>query len=414
LNEALGVILSSSDLYSRTRYWLSRNWGIRGRWVRVIAMGKAALPMAKAVVDVIGDEVSTGIVVVPRGYPLSPVGGLRVIESTHPLPSETSVRAGLEIMELARDAAKDDVVLFLISGGASSLVEVPQDDLSLEEITEVNRLLLRSGATIGEINTVRKHLSRIKGGRLGALTGGSVALSLIASDVPGDDPGTIASGPTVTDTTTCGDAIAVLKRRGLWGYVPPRVRRHLEDCREDGPRLSRVVNHVIARNMDVLLDLRYWAMDKGLEAIILTSRVVGEAREVGRFLASVALESLRSGMPLRRGFILTGGEPTVTVVGDGKGGRTTEICSGFALEARGSGGLYLMSIATDGVDGNMDAAGCMVKGDTVDLAEDLGIDVAHELARNNTHVIYERTGTLIRTGWTGSNLGIVTVVLTGI
>ena len=422
LNDILGLILKSSDLYLR----VSKAISVVGSRVRVmghevdnfyvIAIGKGSVSMARAIEDVAYDKIIDGIAVVPRGMPGN-LRKIRILESTHPLPTEASVNAGLKILDLIGNVRSGDYVLFLISGGGSALVEVPMKGLSLEDIREVNDLLLKSGATIQEINTVRKHLSMTKGGKLAreVIRRGGRVITLIASDVPGDDPATVASGPTVPDPTTYKDAITILRNRDLWDRVPSAVRNVLEQglnglIEETPKELSNTWNYVIASNMDVLTDLSNYIRSLGMESLILTSRMDGEAREIGRYLASIALEARFRGVPIRRGFILSGGEPTVTVVGDGRGGRTTEMCMGFALSVRGVDGVSIISVATDGIDGNMDAAGCVADGHLIDEAVKLGIDPISELRNNNTAVIFERTNTIIRTGWTGSNLNIVTAV----
>ncbi|GAB6944752.1 glycerate kinase type-2 family protein [Vulcanisaeta sp. JCM 14467] len=422
LSDILGLILKSSDLYLRVSKAISVVDGkvrVMGHEVDnfyVIAIGKGSIGMARAIEDVAYDKIIDGIAVVPKGTPGN-LRKIRIIESTHPLPTEASVNAGLKILDLISDVRSGDYVLFLISGGGSALVEVPMKGLSLEDIREVNDLLLRSGATIQEINTVRKHLSITKGGRLAreVIRRGGRVITLIASDVPGDDPATVASGPTVPDPTTYKDAITILRNRGLWDRVPSAVRNVLEQglnglIEETPKELINTWNYVIASNMDVLTDLANYVKSLGMESLILTSRMDGEAREVGRYLASIALEAKFRGVPIRRGFILSGGEPTVTVVGNGRGGRTTEMCAGFALSVRGVEGVSMISVATDGIDGNMDAAGCVADGHLIDEAVKFGIDSISELRNNNTAVIFEKTNTIIRTGWTGSNLNIVTAV----
>ncbi|ADN51177.1 glycerate kinase type-2 family protein [Vulcanisaeta distributa] len=422
LSDILGLILKSSDLYLRTSRAISVDNGkvrIMGHEINnfyVIAIGKGSIGMAKAIEDAAYDKIIDGIAVVPRGTPGN-LRKIRILESTHPLPTEASINAGLKILDLISNVRSGDYVLFLISGGGSALVEVPIRGLSLEDIREVNNLLLRSGATIHEINTVRKHLSMTKGGRLAreVVKRGGKVITLIASDVPGDDPATVASGPTVPDPTTYRDAIAILRNRGLWDKVPGTVRDTLEQglkgvIEETPKELTNTWNYVIASNMDVLTDLANYAKSLGMESLILTSRMDGEAREVGRYLASIALEARFRGVPIRRGLILSGGEPTVTVVGNGRGGRTTEMCTGFALSVRGVDGVSMISIATDGIDGNIDAAGCVADGHLIEEAMKLGIDPIGELRNNNTAIIFEKTNTIIRTGWTGSNLNIVTVI----
>jgi glycerate 2-kinase len=423
LNELAGVILRASNLYDRLAKVVEAKGGVvkilnhELRRFYVIALGKGSISMAKAVEDRAGDYIIDGVAVVPKGTP-GRLGIIRVIESTHPLPTESSVEAGLAILDLLSRVKPGDHVLFLVSGGGSALVEVPMEGLTIDDITRVNELLLRSGATIQEINIVRKHLSKTKGGRLAlevTRRGGSV-ISLIASDVPGDDPATVASGPTVSDPSTYGDAIRILKDKGVWDRVPTRVREILESgtkglLPETPKELSNTWNYVIASNMDVLTEVSQYVKSLGMDSLILTSRMEGEAREVGKYLASIALEARFRGVPIRGGVILSGGEPTVTVVGNGRGGRTTELCTGFALSVRDVDSVSMLSIATDGIDGNMDAAGCAADGSTISNAAKLGIDVIGELRNNNTAVIFERLGSLIKTGWTGSNLNIVTAVL---
>jgi glycerate 2-kinase len=413
--ELISHILEEADLYRKTRQWL-RGSTLNGR-VHVVAIGKGAISMAAAAEDELGPNIVSGVAVVPRGTP----GRLRmipIIESTHPLPSEASLEAAHRILSLLEKISEGDVVLFLISGGGSALVELPVEGVSLDDLRRLNDLMIRSGATINEINAVRKHISMVKGGQLGRLVmrrGGRV-VSLLASDVPGDDPATIASGPTVPDPTTYGDAIASLRRNGVWDAAPPSVKRVLEEgergLREETPKeLGGAITVVVASNMDVLRGVAEWLEKRGHPSLILTSRMEGEAREVGRFLASIALDSIGRGVPLRRGIILVGGEPTVTVVGNGVGGRTTEMCTGFALSVRGVNGVGLLALATDGLDGNMGAAGCIADGNTINEARARGIDAAEELRRNNTAAIYEATGSLIRTGLTGSNLNIVAAII---
>ncbi|GGI83952.1 glycerate kinase [Vulcanisaeta souniana JCM 11219] len=422
MSDLLGVILKFSDLYLRASRAISINNGkvrIMDHEVDdfyVIAIGKGSIGMARAIEDMAYDKIIDGIAVVPKGTPGN-LRKIRILESTHPLPTEASINAGMKILDLVSNVGSGDYVLFLISGGGSALVEVPIKGLSLEDIEKVNNLLLRSGATIHEINTVRKHLSMTKGGRLAreVVRRGGKVITLIASDVPGDDPATVASGPTVPDPTTYGDAIAILRNRGLWDKVPSAVKDTLEQglkglIEETPKELTNTWSYVIASNMDVLTDIANYTRSLGMESLILTSRMDGEAREVGRYLASIALEARFRGVPIRRGLILSGGEPTVTVVGNGRGGRTTEMCTGFALSVRGIDGISMLSVATDGIDGNMDAAGCVADGRLIEDAMKSGIDPIGELRSNNTAVIFERTNTIIRTGWTGSNLNIVTVI----
>ncbi|MCX8196306.1 MAG: glycerate kinase [Acidilobaceae archaeon] len=391
----------------------------RGRGI-VIAMGKGSVQMARGLLE--SFEAEGGVVVTGKGAGQR-VGGLELIESSHPLPDESSLRAGEAVVEWARGARGSSLVV-LVSGGASALVEKPLEPLTIEDLRETTRHLLASGATIQEINAVRKHLSATKGGRLAALAYPAPVAGLYASDVPGDNMDTIGSGPTVGDPTTFKDAEAVLERYGLTRLLPEAVVRFIREgaagLREETPKpgspeLSRTSNELVASNMDVLRGLEGRLRGRGFNAIILTSRLEGEAREVGRALASVTLEAMNRGVPVASpGAILAGGETTVRVRGKGKGGRNMELALSWAIAMRRWGSLknaFMLSMDTDGIDGFTDAAGAIASGESVERAIAMGLDPQRHLEDNDSYSFFERVGGLVRTGPTGSNLNSLQVIL---
>jgi len=388
------------------------------RHVAVVAIGKAAPRLIDGALGSI--EVTRALAVIPRGWVKPRVSGVEVIESTHPLPSDLSIKAAEEIIELSRTLGRGDLVIFLISGGGSALVELPRPPLTIEDLTELNRLMLSSGMSISEINTVRKHVSMVKGGQLARYftSRGISVVGLYVSDVPGDDPSLIASGPTVPDKSSFVDAVNVLKVRGIWGSAPAVVKSLLEDGVKgvvpETPKRLRAFNRVILTNMDVLRGLKTRLSELGLRSVILTSRLEGEAREVGRALASVALDSARRGTLLRKGVLLAGGEPTVTVRGGGRGGRTMELAASFAKSVSGQGKVSILTLATDGIDGNTDAAGAYADHTTESRALAAGLSIDESLSNNDTYTLFNRLNDLVVTGPTGTQVNMVSLILVNV
>ncbi len=381
----------------------------------MVAIGKAAprlIDGALASVNAV-----KAMAVIPKGWVKPNSSDVEVIESTHPLPSNLSIKAAEEVIELSRTLGKGDLALFLISGGGSALVELPKPPLTIDDVIELNRLMLNSGMSISEINTVRKHVSMIKGGQLAQyfIKRGIKVIGLYVSDVPGDDPSLIASGLTVPDKSSFSDAVSFLKLRGIWDNLPSKVRAFLEDgvrgIVPETPKRLRVMNKVILANINVLKNLRLRLNELGIKSIILTSRLEGEAREVGKALASIALDSLKNGLPLKRGVILAGGEPTVTVRGGGKGGRTMELAAAFAKSVSKEGPVALLALATDGVDGNTDAAGAYADYTTESRATDMGLSIDDALSRNDTYPLFKALNDIIITGPTGTQVNTVIVML---
>jgi glycerate 2-kinase len=390
----------------------------------VIAFGKGAASMVKGLVES-GVEPRGGVVVIPRGFPRPAATGLEVLEASHPIPDESSIRAGEAVLEWAR-ASRGSCSLFLVSGGGSSLVEKPVDPLSLEDLVETTRLLIGSGASILEVNTVRKHLSMVKGGRLAEAAHPSRIIGFYASDVPGDRIDAIASGPTVPDPTTYSDALRVLDLYGLRGEVPGRVVRVLDEgvhgLRPETPKpgseaFANAINKVIARNIDVLKRLEGLLEARGYATLLLTSRLEGESRHVGKALASITLEALERGYPVRPpAAILAGGETTVTVKGRGRGGRNMELALawGISMSAWHTGGeAAILAMDTDGIDGFTEYAGAVVEPGMIREARAMGIDPVRELLSNNSLRVLEAVGGLIKTGPTGSNLNSVVAIVVG-
>ncbi|HMN87462.1 MAG TPA: glycerate kinase, partial [Bauldia sp.] len=337
----------------------------RGRTI-VIGAGKASAAMAKAVEDNWNGALH-GLVVTRTGHGV-PCRHIEIVEASHPVPDQRGEEAARRILALAESAGPDDLVLCLISGGGSALLALPAEGISLEDKRTVNKALLASGADIGEMNTVRKHLSAIKGGRLAAAAAPAKVVTLLISDVPGDDPSVIASGPTVADPTTFAEARAILARHGI--TPPPAVERHLAEARGEtpkpgDPRLAGATTAMIASPMASLLAAANIAWRAGIAPVILGDALEGEAREVGKALAGIALSVSRHGHPAAApAVLLPGGESPVPVRGKGRGGRNVEFLLALALTLRGSPGIHALAGDTDGVDGQEEIAGAVLTPDT--------------------------------------------------
>lgn len=425
----VNVILEASKLEGRAGSFIEKRLrgSLEGRVV-VLALGKAAPSMARGALQALG-KVDGGVVATVKGVDTSGLDGLEVVYGSHPVPDESSVKAGNALLEWARSAGEGDTLLVLVSGGGSAIAEVPMEPLTLDEVKETYKALLDSGAPIDEINTVRKHLSKIKGGRLAAARGaGSRLVGLYASDVPGDRLEYIASGPTVPDPTTYRDALRVIELRGLRERIPRRVldlleagaRGEVPETPKPGdPAFSGAVNELVASNMDVLREAGRFLEGRGYRVLILTSRLEGEAREVGFFLASLSLEALERGIPGEPPLaILAGGEASVTIPpGEdrGRGGRNTELALAWALRMRywgaPRGRAAILSMDTDGIDGDSPAAGAVVAPEMLDEAERAGIDPWLGLRRHDSYTVLAGIRATVETGPTGSNLNSVTAIL---
>lgn len=385
----------------------------RGRTV-VVGAGKAGGAMAEAL-DALwpaGAPIS-GLVItryehVPPGYRARP-GRIEVVEAAHPVPDEAGLAATRRIAGLVQGLTADDLVIALVSGGGSSLLTMPAPGLTLADKQAINQALLRSGAAIDEMNTVRKHLSAIKGGRLAALAHPARVVTLLISDVPGDEPGVIASGPTLPDASTCADALAICDRYGI--ALPPVARAGLdsgafESPKPGNPAFARDEVHVFATPQQSLEAAAALARSHGLTAHILSDEIEGESRVVGQVHAALARAVARRGQPFAAPcVILSGGETTVTVRRKGgRGGRAGEFLMGCALALQGQERVWVLAADTDGIDGMEPIAGAVIAPDSLARARALGLDPVAMLANNDAHSLFEALGDQVVTGPTHTNV----------
>ncbi len=392
-----------------------RRYDLR-RFDRVVAVGagKASAGMAAALEAILRDRLESGLVVVKYGHAV-PTRRIEVQEAGHPVPDQAGRRAAGRLLRFVADLSSKDLLFVLLSGGASSLLPVPWPGLTLFDKQRTTQLLLRSGARIQDINAVRKHLSAIKGGRLAAATKASV-VSLILSDVPGDQLGAIGSGPTAPDATTYRDAVAVLHGHGLWERVPARVRACLERGRmkrrgcpetpKPGASLfRRVQNHLIGNNKALVGAVARAAQHAGLKPLILSTTLTGEASEAAKVFSAIAREVVERDRPVSRPCcVIAGGELTVSVRGSGRGGRAQEFALAAAMEIDGLPRVWVAALGTDGTDGPTDAAGAVVDGQTAARARRLGLDPGYALRCNDAYPLFKKLHAHIMTGPTGTNV----------
>jgi hydroxypyruvate reductase len=385
-----------------------------GRLV-VIGAGKASAAMARAVEDHWPDALS-GLVVTRHGYAV-PCKRITILEASHPVPDAASVAAAQRMLAAVRDLRADDVVLGLISGGGSSLLVAPIEGLTLEDKQAVNRSLLKSGASIGEMNCVRRHLSAVKGGRLAAACHPAKVITLLISDVPGDRPMDIASGPTVPDPTTCADALEIIGRYDV--AIPASAMQILasgrgESIKPDDPRVANSDVRFVATPQLALAAAAKVARDEGMPVYILGDSIEGEARDVGKVIAGIALQVARHGEPFRAPCILlSGGESTVSVRGNGRGGRNVEFLLSLAIALEGHPHVHALAGDTDGVDGIEELAGAYIGPDTLQRAWASGIEPKARLADNDGHGFFQALGDSVVTGPTLTNVNDFRAVLVG-
>jgi hydroxypyruvate reductase/glycerate 2-kinase len=380
--------------------------------------------MVKAVEEKLPDLIREGLAITKYGHCSSSYyrGKIRIIEAGHPLPDENGLIGTREIITLLKGADEKTLVVCLISGGGSSLLVAPCEGLSLDEKQKITSLLLNAGANIHELNTVRKHLSRVKGGRLAEIAHPAPVISLILSDVIGDRLDVIASGPTAPDHTTYEDALSVLAKYTLLETVPENAldvfHRGAQGMLPETPKENNVIfekvqNIIVGNNKKALEAAEAKALELGLHAEIISTEVTGEAREAGKWLAKVALEAraVYERDRSRKICVISGGETTVTVKGRGLGGRNMELALAFALEIAGTGGVALLSAGTDGTDGPTDAAGALVDGETVRSAKSAGLDPDAYLMNNDSYNFFRQVGGLFTTGPTGTNVMDIQIIL---
>jgi glycerate 2-kinase len=386
----------------------------------LVGAGKATARMALALEGLLGERIAGGIIIVKWGHRI-PLRKVEVVEAGHPIPDQTGVKATESIIGLLRRTQKTDLILCLISGGASALLCSPIEGLSLQDKQQTTRALLECGARIQEVNTIRKHISRVKGGRLAELVHPATVLSLILSDVIDDSLDNIGSGPTAPDASTFADCLSIVERYGVGEMIPVAVRSFLKrgatgaivDTPKAGdPIFQKVQNLVIGNNQLALVAAKEKAEALGYQTLVLSSAIEGEARKVAIDHMIMARNVLSGSMPIRPpACIISGGETTVTIRGDGLGGRNQEFALAAAIEIDGLGGVVAFSGGTDGTDGPTDAAGGIVDGTTVQRGRDKGLDARSYLERNDSYPFLRTVGELLITGPTLTNVMDLRVVL---
>ncbi|MGQ9693828.1 MAG: glycerate kinase type-2 family protein [Thermodesulfobacteriota bacterium] len=386
---------------------------LRFKRLFVAGCGKASAAMAAGIEKILGPRITAGLINVKYGH-AQKLKYIRLREAGHPLPDENGLRGTQEMTQMLSNLQEDDLVIFLISGGGSALLPAPIPGITLQEKQKVTDLLLASGATIQEINTLRKHLSFLKGGGLAKLTYPATLISLILSDVVGDPLDAIASGPTVPDPTTFADCRDILDRYNLWTKIPPGVAKYIrqglkgqigETLKEGAEPFKKVTNIIVGNNLLAMKAAQQKAQTLGYHTLLLSSRLIGETKEVAKVHTAIAKEVLVNRIPMAPpACILSGGETTVTLQGKGKGGRNQEFALAAALDLEGWKGVVILSAGTDGTDGPTDAAGAFADGETVWRAKALGMEAQNYLAQNNSYPFFKKLGDLLFTGPTGTNV----------
>jgi hydroxypyruvate reductase len=388
----------------------------------VIGAGKASAAMAKAVERVLGRQISGGLINVKYGH-TAKLKRIELNECGHPNPDEAGVLGAARIAAIAEQAGERDLVICLISGGASALLPAPAAPVTLAEKQAITRLLLNSGADIGEINAVRKHISSIKGGQLARVAFPATVISLLLSDVIGDSLDVIGSGPTAADASTFAEALEILRKYEIDRKAPASVRERIErgvageipeTPKPGDPALSRTYNVVVGSNILAVNAAAAKARELGLRTMVLSTFVEGETRDVARMHAAIARQARVYGQPMRGpACIITGGETTVTIRGQGKGGRNQEFALAAAIDIAGLDDVLILSGGTDGSDGPTDAAGAMADGSTCQRAAKLGLSAKEYLANNDSYNFFEPLGDLLITGPTNTNVMDVRLILIG-
>lgn len=378
--------------------------------IYVIGGGKAGAAMAKAVEAILGDHITGGVVNTKYGY-TKPTRIVRINEAGHPIPDEAGLSGAHHMLDIARKASEDDLILCLISGGGSALMTAPVEGVTLADMQQLTDALLGSGATINEINAIRKHLSQLKGGHLARLAYPATVISLILSDVVGSPLDVIASGPTVPDSATYAEARAIIDRYGIAENIAESISAHLTRAEVETPKagdpiFEHVQNQIIASNQVAAQTALAHARDRGFNSLLLSTHIEGEAREVAKVFAGVAHDIAKHERPLSRpACLIAGGETTVTLHGEGRGGRNQEMALAAALKLDGLGkDAMVITLATDGTDGPTSAAGAIADGTTVERARAAGLDPWDYLANNDSYTFWQQLGDLLVTGPTNTNV----------
>lgn len=390
--------------------------------VYVVGAGKASAAMAKAIEEILADRIKASAINVKYGNSV-PLKIVHVNEAGHPVPDEAGLRGTQQIFQLLRQTGEKDLVICLISGGGSALLPCPAEGLNLENKQQVTKLLLEVGATIHEINAVRKHISQVKGGQLARLIYPSTLISLVLSDVIGDNLDSIASGPTVPDSSTFSDCLHILENYNIQQKIPSVVYELLkrgargeikETPKADDPAFKRSQNVIIGSNILAVKAAKEKADELKYQSLILSSFIEGETRDVAKVHTAIAKEILSTGYPIARpACVISGGETTVTIRGKGLGGRNQEFALAAAIEIDGLEGVVILSGGTDGTDGPTDAAGAIVDGATVHRAKTEGLDAEYHLRENDSYHFFKPLGDLLITGPTYTNVMDLRLVIVG-
>ncbi len=390
--------------------------------IYLIGAGKAASPMTFAMETLLDDKLTGGVAVVKYGH-FSKSNTIKIIEAGHPVPDENGLKGAESIMQIAIQAREKDLILCLISGGGSALLPLPVPGITLKDKQATIKILLACGAAINEINSIRKHISGIKGGLLAQAAYPASFISLILSDVIGDDLDIIASGPSVPDSSTYRDCMDIIARYGISKKLPPAVFRHLqnglkglipETPKPQDPIFNKTRNLIIGSNMEAIRSAKIKAQHLGYNTLILSSMIQGETREIARMHAAVAKEIRKTGHPLSPpACILTGGETTVTISGNGKGGRNQEFALAAAIDIDGHENIVIFSAGTDGTDGPTDAAGAVADTTTIKRASEKKTNAQEYLSNNDSYHFFQSINDLVITGPTQTNVMDLRIILVG-
>jgi len=382
--------------------------------IYLIGFGKAAAAMARGVEEVLGDSLKAGIVNVKYDHLDKVSSKIQINEAGHPVPDEAGIKGTGEIIDLVKNCSEKDLVICVISGGGSAIFPSPQEGITLAEKQETTRLLLSCGADIKEINAIRKHISRVKGGQLARIVQPATLITLILSDVIGDPLDSIASGPTAPDETTFEDCLAILEKYQLLGEIPATVEKHIKSGAKklipdtpkiNDPSFSKVDNVIVGSNWQAVIAAKECAENFGYNTLILSTFVEGETKDVARVHAAIAKEVLKTGNPIKLpACIISGGETTVTIKGKGLGGRNQEFVLAAAMDIHELKNVVVLSAGTDGTDGPTDAAGAIADGETIFRAKQKNLNTLKYLQNNDSYHFFEQLNDLIKTGPTNTNV----------
>jgi len=404
------LLTIASDTYDLSEY----------KKILIVGGGKAGAAMAAEIEVILGDRISDGIISVKYGH-LAELNHIQIAEAGHPIPDQNGQKVALAIQTMVRSAKADDLVICLISGGGSALMPLPASGLSLAHKQKTTDVLLACGATIHEINTIRKHLSDIKGGMLARAATPATLVSLILSDVVGDDLDVIASGPCVADSSTFADCMDIISRYDIENHLPGKVVSRLkaglsgqipETPKANDPAFGKTRNLIIGRNINAINAAKSAAKNLGYPTIVLSSMIEGETRDVAQVHGAIVREVVKTGNPMSPPLcILSGGETTVSIKGKGLGGRNQEFVLAAAIDIAGYENITVLSCGTDGTDGPTDAAGAIADGTTVAQARTLNVDPLQYLSDNDAYHFFDRIGGLIKTGPTNTNVMDLRIIL---